>query len=219
MDKRIGILNNYADESSSAPSARYFKDFIDNSEIINICHGERIIDINKYDGYVISGSRSCHLDNLDWIGYLRSLIKEIYSNKIPCLAVCFGHQLVADVFGGKTIAKKNGEEGFRIIPTDSDKKQPRLFVDIPTPLKIYQSHNDAVLSAPPHSNNILRNEKCIQYYEFGSIYSIQSHPEISVATAIKIAKRDDQNINEVLNGVTEENIRSQLVIRNFVELV
>jgi len=219
MEKRIGILNNYSDEPTTAPSANYFAQFIENTEIINICHGEKIDNIHHYDGYIISGSRSCHKDKSGWINYLKDLVDEIHINNIPCLAVCFGHQIVADMFGGKTTVKSNGEEGFQEVPTSSNGEAIKLFSNLPNPLKIYQSHNDAVSEAPPKSTNVISNEKCIQYYEIGSIYSIQSHPEISVINAVSIAKRDGQNIDEILNGVTEETSSSHLILHNFVNLI
>ena len=39
------------------------------------------------------------------------------NDDIPCLAVCFGHQLVALIFGGKTVINLGGEEGFQDVPT------------------------------------------------------------------------------------------------------
>ena len=63
-----------------------------------------------------------------------------------------------------------------------------LFRGLPNPSKIYQSHDDAVLKPPPNSINTIYNNKCVQYYQFGSIYSIQSHPEISVSMQLKLPK-------------------------------
>lgn len=219
MEKKIAILNNYADEPPSAPSANYFTEFVDNTSIINICHDERINKIQKYDAYIISGSRSCHKEAHDWIKYLKEIISDIYSSKIPCLAVCFGHQIVAEMFGGKTVVNSNGEEGFQEVPTISNGDKVNLFKNLSNPTKIYQSHIDAVIEAPKQAHNIIINDKCVQHYELGLIYSIQSHPEISVSNAIKIAKRDNQNIEEILNGVTEGNNTSHLVLQNFVNLI
>lgn len=219
MSVKIAILNCYSDEPESAPSANYFCDYIDNSTIINICHNQKIDDLSEFDGYIISGSRSCHKDKTDWTDYLIKIIKNIKNEDIPCLAVCFGHQLAALTFGGKTVVKLGEEEGFQEVPTKYGDDDIELFRGLPNPVKIYQSHYDAVLKPPPNSINTIYNDKCVQYYQYGSIYSIQSHPEISVSTAIKIAKRDNQDIDEILNGVNEKNIQTQIVLKNFQELV
>ncbi|NHZ85841.1 MAG: hypothetical protein GWP19_08165, partial [Planctomycetia bacterium] len=62
MSIKIGILNCYSDEPMSVPSASYFSDIIENTTIINICYNDKIENINDCDGYIISGSRSCHED-------------------------------------------------------------------------------------------------------------------------------------------------------------
>ena len=121
--------------------------------------------------------------------------------------------------GGETVVNSNSEEGFQEVPTISNGKSINIFKNLSNPTKIYQSHNDAVIKAPIQAKNVIKNDKCVQYYELGSIYSIQSHAEISVSNAIKIAKRDNQNIEKILNGVTEENSTSHLVLQNFVNLI
>ncbi|NHZ85865.1 MAG: hypothetical protein GWP19_08285 [Planctomycetia bacterium] len=219
MPIKIGILNCYSDEPKSAPSANYFSDIIDNTTIINICYNEKINDINNYDGYIISGSRSCHRDKDSWIFALKEIVTQIYNENIPCLAVCFGHQIVADLFGGTTVKNYASEEGFQDVSTVVKDSRIKLFFGLPNPVKVYQSHNDAVIKVPPGSIQVIYNEKCIQYYQFGSIYSIQSHPEITVPIAVKLAKRNRQNTNIILNGVNEQNIQSFKILKNFYTMV
>lgn len=216
MGIKTGILNCYSDEPKSAPSANYFRQYVNNADIINICHSDKLTNLDKYDGYIISGSRSSYQDEVDWIRYLEYLIKQLYFKRIPCLAVCFGHQLVAKIFGGKTIVNSNGEEGFKDIPI---KDKINLFKNLPNPVKIYQSHHDAVLEPPPGSIDFISNDRCVQYYQYGSIYSIQSHPEISVTNAKAIAIREKQEIDLILNGVNDKNIESHIVLTNFVRII
>ncbi len=219
MSNKIGILNCYSDESISVPSASYFSDIINDTTIINTCYNEKIENINNYNGYIISGSRSCYKDKISWITDLKEIIKQIYDENIPCLAVCFGHQVVADMFGGITVRSIVSEEGFQNVPTMVGEKPINLFSDLQNPVKIYQSHNDAVMKAPPGSIQVIYNEKCVQYYQFGSIYSIQSHPEITIPIAIELAKRDGNDLNLMLNGMNEQNIQSHKVLENFSNIV
>jgi len=219
MHNKIGILNCYSDEPISAPSAQLFVNNIPNTKIINYCYGEKIKDVNQYDGYIISGSRSCHRDRDKWIMELRQLIKDIHVKDIPCLAVCFGHQLVAHIFGGTTVINLASEEGFQDVQTKMGEDTIRLFAGLPSPVKVYQSHNDAVMKAPPGSIQKINNEKCLQYYQFGSIYSIQSHPEIDIAAAYRFAERDEKEIKAILNGVNEKNIQSYKILKNFSKIV
>ena len=219
MPIKIGILNCYSDEPKSAPSAHLFADNISNSKIINHCHGEKIDDISQYKGYIISGSRSCYRDQDEWIIDLQQLIKNIHKQDIPCLAVCFGHQLVAHTFGGNTVKNLASEEGFQDIPVKMGEEQVRVFEGLSNPVKVFQSHNDAVMKAPSGSIHIIYNEKCIQYYQYGSILSIQSHPEIDIEAAKRFAKRYNKDEMTILNGVNEINIRSLRILENFSNIV
>ena len=219
MSIKIGILNCYSDEPMSAPSANYFSDLINNTTIINTCYNEKIDNINVYNGFIISGSRSCHKNSVKWIFELKKFIKQIYDKNIPCLAVCFGHQVVAQMFGGTTVKNLAGEEGFQDVPTVVGDIPIKLFSGLPNPVKIYQSHNDAVKKAPPGSVQVICNEKCVQYFQFGPIYSIQSHPEIIVPIAKKLAKREDKDVNLMLNGVNEQNIQSHKILKYFNTVV
>lgn len=219
MHIKIGILNCYADEPMSAPSASYFSDIVKNTTIINTCYNEKIGNINDYDGYIISGSRSCYKDKDSWITDLKELVKQIYDENIPCLAVCFGHQVVAHMFDGTAVRNLAGEEGFQDVPTVDGDTPVNLFSDLPNPVKVYQSHNDVVMKAPPGSIRVIYNEKCVQYFQFGSIYSIQSHPEITVPIAVGLAKKENKAIDSILNGVNEQNIQSHKVLENFSNIV
>ena len=219
MSLNIAILNCYADEPTSAPSASFFAKHIPDTKIINVCFDEQIGDIHDFDGYIVSGSRSGHKDKEVWINDLRKIIREIHSEDIPCLAVCFGHQVVAHTFNGTTVRSLAGEEGFQNIPTMAGDNIIRLFADLSNPVKVFQSHKDAVMKPPKGSINTIYNDKCVQYYEYGSIYSIQSHPEISVQTALEIAKKEGRETASFLNGVTEENCQSQKIIENFYNIV
>ena len=219
MPIKIGILNCYSDEPKSAQSASYFSELINNTTIINTCYNEKIENINDYDGYIISGSRSCHKDKESWITDLKGIVKQIYDKNIPCLAVCFGHQLVALTFGGTTIKNIASVEGFQDVPTVAGDAPIKLFSRLPNPVKVYQSHYDAVMKAPFGSTQVINNEKCVQYFQYGSIYSIQSHPEITVSVAVKLAEREGKDLELMLNGVNEQNIQSQIILKNFYTIV
>lgn len=222
MPIKIGILNCYADEPKSAPSAGYFSDIVENTTIINTCYNEKIESINDYDGYIISGSRSFYEDKDSWITNLKELVKQIYDENIPCLAVCFGHQVVAHMFDGTAVRNLASEEGFQNVPTVVANAPIYLFSGLSNPVKVYQSHSDAVIKAPPGSIQVIYNEKCVQYFQFGSIYSIQSHPEITVPIAVELAKKENKKnkeIETILNGVNEQNIQSHKILENFSDIV
>ena len=57
--------------------------------------------IEDYDGFVVSGSPASVHDDLDWIRRLSEWIVNADYRGQPVFGSCFGHQLVAKVFGGQ----------------------------------------------------------------------------------------------------------------------
>ena len=70
-------------------------------EIYDIEKGEYPDDINKCDGYIITGSKVSTYDNLPWIRELENFIQLLHEKRKSLIGVCFGHQLIAQALGGK----------------------------------------------------------------------------------------------------------------------
>jgi len=51
-------------------------------------------DLEKYDGFVISGSSHDAFENDDWILKLCDIVKKIDEMKKKILGICFGHQVL-----------------------------------------------------------------------------------------------------------------------------
>jgi hypothetical protein len=75
------------------------------------------------------------------------------------------------------------------------------------------------MKAPAGSVQIIYNGTCVQYFQFGPFYSIQSHPEITVPIAIELAIREGKDIDLMLNGVNEQNIQSHKIFKNFYTII
>src|SRR5688500_18244327 len=55
---------------------------------------------DECDAYVISGSTAGVYDDRAWIGPLKDFLVEA-KGKAAMVGVCFGHQIMAEAFGGK----------------------------------------------------------------------------------------------------------------------
>jgi len=149
--------------------------------VIYVREREPLPDVAAFDGYILSGSELGVYDDADWMQPLRDwLIKAKEAGK-PLFGVCFGHQIMADVFGGK--AEKVGPEeiGVRAFEIDGQTVTGHVW------------HQDQVTKVPPGAEVIGKADYCpvaALAYDFPAM-SVQFHPEYApdyVSTFLKRSK-------------------------------
>ena len=89
---------------------------------------------------------------------------------VPMFGICFGHQIMADVFGGKAA---KADKGF-VTGT-------RQFNDRGVNVNAYLAHQDQVIDMPPNAEVIASAAYCpvaALSYNFPAM-SVQFHPEYS----------------------------------------
>ena len=62
---------------------------------------EGLPELDSFDGLIVSGSEHGVYDNRPWMAPLRNLLLETKKAGKPIYGICFGHQMMADTFGGK----------------------------------------------------------------------------------------------------------------------
>jgi GMP synthase (glutamine-hydrolysing) len=138
------------------------------------------------DGVVVLGGIMSAHDGAEhpWIDPLKRLMVELVEAEIPVLAICLGHQLLAEAFGGKVqVADPGGGEhgvypitwtglaGVDPLTARLANSESSLFAE---------SHSDVVVELPPSaallaSSAAYRN----QAFRVGSAVGVQFHPEAS----------------------------------------
>jgi len=211
---KIGIINCDLDESKETNGGYLLSNLIRGSEVIDFISNPKIDNIQSYNAFIITGSRANFDDIFIWIEKLKLIILEINKNNIPCLGICFGMQMVADVFGGELLSNKVDEFGYYVIDTFDSK----LFDNLGNNLVVYQSHHDIVSKVPPGARIIGKNENSIQAFEFRNFYCVQFHPEISFKIAKIMAERDGDDWDKILNWIGEKYNLSEKIISNFLHL-
>ncbi|PIR80214.1 MAG: glutamine-hydrolyzing GMP synthase [Candidatus Levybacteria bacterium CG10_big_fil_rev_8_21_14_0_10_35_13] len=104
--------------------------------------------------------------------------KEWLSLGVPILGICYGHQLLASIFGGK-VTKTNGEYSNETILLDTTIP---LFSKIKSKSTAWMSHKESVLKLPKGFSSIASTK---DYKNAGicnsakNIYGLQFHPEVS----------------------------------------
>jgi len=210
----IGILNCDLDESEDTNGAVILQRLIPDSTIINLVNNDQV----SYDfsGFIITGSCVNLKSDSEWVKKLREIILEIHKRKIPCLGICFGMQIVAEVFEGKVLINQVNEKGFYKVNLSEDTKG--LFKGLPDPLTVFQYHHDIVSEVPKGSEIISKNDCCIQGFVYDNFYCVQFHPEISGEIAKIMFERDEIDIESIKEFINTDYNVPQKIITNFVNL-
>ena len=157
--------------------ARRIRDLGVFSEIITIEDLYKIKNFQEIKGIILSGGPSTVTKKK-----FPRLPKEILLKKIPILGICYGHQLIAKLFGGYIKSSKKKREFGRATLL---KKENSLLIKnfFSTKKKtVWMSHQDVVTKLPrgfktiAYTNDskftIIENTK-------NKIYGIQFHPEVT----------------------------------------
>lgn len=134
---------------------------------------------------VLGGTMSAH-DAADhpWLEPLKELMVAAVEADIPTLAICLGHQLLAEAFGGKvTVAHPGGGEhgAYPVTWHEAASGDPllgRLAEGGRTLLA--ESHSDAVTRLPDGAAQLASSQAYPnQAFRVGSAVGVQFHPEAS----------------------------------------
>ncbi|PSQ17095.1 hypothetical protein BRD00_08680 [Halobacteriales archaeon QS_8_69_26] len=179
-----------------------------------------------FDGVVVTGSRASVYWDEPWIDAARVSVRDAVDAGLPVLGVCWGHQLLADALGGRVEDMGEFEIGYRTVRrTDGD--DAGLFDGIDREFTAFTTHGDEVVELPPGAVELAANDYSVQAFRTGHAFGVQFHPEYDTETAreVTLGKEflDDDRIESVLDGITEENYeaacRTKALFDNFVEYV
>jgi GMP synthase-like glutamine amidotransferase len=134
------------------------------------------------DAYLITGSSAGVYDGDPWIARLLEFLREA-KGKARLVGICFGHQAMAQAFGGEVIKSPSGW-GIGLQSYDVRRSEP--WMDPAKAFALPASHQDQVVQAPPTAV-LLAASAFTPYAMFDyadqPAISIQPHPEFDPAYA------------------------------------
>ena len=147
----------------------------------DVTAGELPSSTDECDGWLVSGSASSTYDDLAWIAPAERFLRETVGDGVPMIAICFGHQLLAQAMGGKVA---RADAGWGAGAHDYELVGPvQPWMDPPPHgrVRLVASHQDQVVDLPPRATVLARTEHCpIAAFMLGpAALAIQPHPEFT----------------------------------------
>ena len=152
-------------------------------------------DVATARGVIVLGSASSVNDRLEWQLALEAWLRPHLDQGMPTLGICYGHQMLAHLFGGRVtymFADQRKHVGLRQVSIDATPWSPKMDGAIAV------SHNEHVAAVPDCMRVIARsNDVAVDGLAHATlpIWSFQSHPE---ATPVFFADRKIDMVDHVL---------------------
>ena len=134
----------------------------------------------RHDVYLITGSASGVYDGDPWIDRLKGFVRGV-SGRTPLIGICFGHQVMAEAYGGRVTQSAKGW-GAGLHSYEITRRADWMNGDREPSLSIPVSHQDQIVELPTDAT-VLASSSFTPYavleYPQRRAISFQGHPEFS----------------------------------------
>lgn len=149
---------------------------------INVAAGETPPALSTFAGAIITGSPAMVSEQTDWSTQLKAWIREAVNVEFPLLAICYGHQILADAMGGTVNWHPKGRESGTVTITLSEAgKNDPLLGSLPATFTAQATHAQSVITCPPNAIELAHNSFEPHHgIRIGSCaWGLQFHPEFN----------------------------------------
>lgn len=174
-------------------------------ETVAVADNAPLPDPRTVEAVLITGSPAGVYDPEPWIEPLEDFIRGVAAVGAPQVGICFGHQIMAQAFGGDVRKSDKGwgvgRHAYEVVET-ADWMDPPLRA-----FALAASHQDQVIAPPPTARVIARSahtEYAALAYAHTPAISFQGHPEMTAAfTADLVASRRGRIPDALVDGALE----------------
>ncbi|MEM9139124.1 MAG: hypothetical protein AAGB15_04780 [Pseudomonadota bacterium] len=140
-------------------------------------------DPYECDAWLVTGSKYGVYDDQPWIGPLKTFLLAIRAARVPLIGICFGHQIMAEAFGGRAEKSDKGW-GCGVHDYSFDQRPAWLGAQGPG-FSMHAMHQDQVTAIPEDATRLASSPFCeyamLSYGDADApdAISIQPHPEFN----------------------------------------
>ncbi|MFN0122071.1 MAG: type 1 glutamine amidotransferase [Blastocatellia bacterium] len=189
----------------------------------DVCNGQWPGAADHCDSWICTGSRFSVYDDVEWIHRLKSFVRQLRETRQPFVGICFGHQILAEVFGGH-VARAPAGWGVGVHRMELIHPEPWM-QPLQSGVNLQFMHQDQVLRLPPGARLLANSDHCpiAMFRVDDTMLGIQAHPEfpreysdaLLVDRAERIGVERAHAARESLIWDTEEDIATSW-IREFL---
>lgn len=187
-------------------------------EARNVCIGDPLPAANEVDGLVLGGSYNSVHDNTEWQQRVRGWLPGMREARIPILAICGSHQLLAHMSGSDVVWLQQGTCAgtYPVELTDAGQSSP-LMREIKTGDSFQYANSEHVVGIPEGTTLLANSANVpIAALDYGNhCYSTQFHPE-ATCEALSTVWRFSRP--ELMANYHSQDAGGRLV-RNFLRIV
>jgi GMP synthase (glutamine-hydrolysing) len=149
-------------------------------DVVAVAEGESPPDPQAPSGVVVTGSSAFVSERAAWSERTGAWLLEVIRAGTPLLAICYGHQLLAQALGGRVGRNPRGRE----IGTAALRLRPAAFEDpllgvLESPVDVQETHVETVLALPPGVEPLAETDADPNqaFRVGGCAWGVQFHPE------------------------------------------
>lgn len=195
--KPVGILETGAPPAQLEPTYGRYSQMIErllcdafSCETFNVANHQFPDDVEACAAYVVTGSAADAFGDASWILALKAFLSQA-RGRAPLVGICFGHQVMAEAFGGRVARSDKGWgiglHAYGVLRRASWMDEETEAFVLPA------SHRDQIVEKPPAAAIVAGSYFCpiaaIDYEDFPAI-SFQAHPEFELEFARALIERN-----------------------------